>query len=141
DLLIGGPGADTLAGGTGNDSLYGEGGGDTYLYYVGDGMVVIDDGHRLVDGPDQGQPWHIEDDSYWIDDAPNILVLGPGIRPQDLRYTEQDGDLLIEFVNRSGDRILLRGYDPHRATRTRSIDILRFADGSEIVAAAMAPPG
>ena len=39
-----------------------------------------------------------------VDDALNVLIFGPGIRPEDLRYSEQNGDLVIEFANQPGDR-------------------------------------
>ena len=76
-----------------------------------------------------------------VDDAPNILTFGPGIRPQDLRYSQQNGDLVIEFVNQPGDRVILKGFEPNRATQTRSVDIIRFADGTEIVAESIEPTG
>ncbi len=76
-----------------------------------------------------------------IDDAPNILEFGPGIRPEDLRYSEQNGDLLIEFGQQSGNQVILRGYDASRVTRTRSVDIIRFTDGTEIAAGPIEPPG
>ena len=76
-----------------------------------------------------------------VDDAPNILTFGPGIRPQDLRYSQQNGDLVIEFANQPGDRVILKGFEPNRATQTRSVDIIRFADGTEIVAESIEPTG
>lgn len=71
----------------------------------------------------------------------NILSFGPGIRPEDLRYSEENGDLVIEFANRPGDKVVLRGYMPGRATQTRSVDVIRFADGTEIVADTIEPTG
>ncbi len=159
DIIYGGWGADTLAGGTGRDELYGEWGGDTYLYQAGDGEVIIDDDHRVLNwgyGGVAPSAMSLARESYdygggyggdlgyggaIVDDAPNVLSLGAGIRPEDLRYSEHDGDLLIEFANRPGDRIILRGYTPDRETRTRSVDIIRFADGSEIVAASIEATG
>ncbi|PTD96445.1 calcium-binding protein [Pseudothauera lacus] len=161
DTLHGGHGADTLRGGPGRDELYGGWGGDTYVYHTGDEEVVIDDehrplrgGHGVGEGPDIISPsaapqvsavdwdssgdwdyvgdWDYDDPVF--DDAPNILQFGEGIRPEDLRYSERDGDLVIEFADRPGDRVILRGYAPHRATLTRSVDVFRFADGSEIAA-------
>lgn len=139
DVIRGGWGADTLSGGSGRDELYGEWGGDTYLYEPGDGVVIIDDSHRRF-----GWGYGVESEyleywdggeggGYFYDDAPNILSFGPGIRQQDLVFTEQDGDLIIEFVGRTDDKIVLRGYEPGRATYTRSVDIIRFADGSEVI--------
>jgi VCBS repeat-containing protein len=168
DVLYGGWGADTLTGGTGNDQLFGEWGGDTYVYQPGHGEVIIDDDHRVLnwgyggempslaakssgdvvewDGGEGGYGggWDGGEGGYggaFVDDAPNILTFGPGIRPQDLRYSEQNGDLVIEFANQPGDRVILRGYEPNRATQTRSVDIIRFADGTEIVAENIEPTG
>ncbi|WP_172955071.1 calcium-binding protein [Sterolibacterium denitrificans] len=155
DTIYGGWGTDVLAGGTGHDALYGEWGGDTYLYQAGDGVTIIDDDHRMLTWERDIGPWFFRgtldynvlngapgdgddgddgDDGIFVDDAPNILSFGPGIRPQDLRYSERDGDLVIEFANQPGDRVILRGYVPGRATQTRSVDIIRFADGTEIAA-------
>ncbi|MEZ5616210.1 MAG: putative Ig domain-containing protein [Rhodocyclaceae bacterium] len=139
DGVYGGWGADTLLGGPGHDELHGEWNGDTYRYQAGDGEVVIDDGHRVVGWMSEGG-WVSEEDAHewgavpvW-DEDPNILDFGPGIRPEDLHYSESNGDLVIEFVGRPGDRVILRGHMPERATQTRSVDIIRFADGTEIAA-------
>ncbi|MCC6917548.1 MAG: putative Ig domain-containing protein, partial [Nitrosomonas sp.] len=139
DVIYGGWGSDQLTGGTGNDQLFGEWGGDTYVYQPGHGEVIIDDDHRVLNwgygGGEGGYGGTI------VDDAPNILTFGPGIRPQDLRYSEQNGDLVIEFATQPGDRVILRGYEPNRATQTHSVDIIRFADGTEIVAENIEPTG
>ncbi|MDR0777352.1 MAG: putative Ig domain-containing protein [Azonexus sp.] len=127
DTIYGGYGADTLIGGTGNDELYGGWGGDTYLYQSGDGQTIIDDDHHMFN-------WGYGGNIVYKDLDPNILVFGPGIRPEDLRYSEENGDLIITFANQPGDRVILRGYESNRATQTRSVDIIRFADGTEIVA-------
>jgi len=170
DVVRGGWGSDQLAGGAGRDELYGEWGGDSYTYQSGHGEVIIDDDHRVLnwsggeggygggwDGGEGGYggDWDGGEGGYgggWdggeggyggiiVDDAPNILSFGPGIRPEDLRYSEQNGDLVIEFANQPGDRVVLRGYMPERATQTRSVDIIRFADGTEIVAESIEPTG
>ncbi len=165
DVVYGGWGADQLTGGTGNDQLFGEWGGDTYVYQPGHGEVIIDDDHRVLNwgygggeggyGGGYGGEWDGGEGGYgggWdggeggyggtiVDDAPNILTFGPGIRPEDLRYSERNGDLVIEFANQPGDRVILRGYEPNRATQTRSVDIIRFADGTEIVAETIEPTG
>ncbi|MFN4264433.1 MAG: putative Ig domain-containing protein [Aquabacterium sp.] len=132
DLIFGGSGDDTLTGGPGADELYGEWGGDTYVYEIGHGEVIIDDDHKsLSRAPSSEFEWGYGEEV--IDTAPNVLSFGAGIRREDLRFSELDGDLLIEFSNRPGDRVVLRGYEPGRATQTRSVDIIRFADGEEIV--------
>ncbi|WP_237737027.1 putative Ig domain-containing protein [Serratia fonticola] len=144
DVIYGGRGADQLTGGGGRDQLFGEWGGDTYVYQPGHGEVIIDDDHRVISnsiGPMYAAFNDYGDGNAIVDDAPNILSFGPGIRPEDLRYSEQNGDLVIEFANQPGDRIILRGYEPGRATQTRSVDIIRFADGTEIVAGTIDPTG
>ncbi|WP_333841472.1 calcium-binding protein [Pelomicrobium sp.] len=141
DVIHGGWGSDTLTGGAGNDQLFGEWGGDTYVYQPGHGEVIIDDDHRVLNW---GGGWDGGEGGFggaYVDDAPNILTFGPGIRPEDLRYSEQNGDLVIEFANQPGDRVILRGFEPNRATQTRSVDIIRFADGTEIVAEAIEATG
>lgn len=146
DVIYGGWGADQLTGGTGNDQLFGEWEGDTYVYQPGHGEVVIDDDHRVLNwgyGGGEGG-WDGGGGGYggaFVDDAPNILAFGPGIRPEDLRYAERNGDLVIEFANQPGDRVILRGYDPNRATQTRSVDIIRLADGTKIMAENIEPTG
>lgn len=161
DVIYGGLGADQLTGGTGNDQLFGEWGGDTYVYQSGHGEVIIDDDHRVLNwGYDGGEggyggEWDGGEGGYgggwdggeggyggvFVDDAPNILSFGPGIRPEDLRYSEENGDLVIEFAGSPGDKVILRGFEPSRATQTRSVDIIRFADGTEIVAESIEPTG
>jgi len=158
DKLYGGWGADVLHGGTGYDELYGEWGGDTYLYNQGDGITVIDDEHRVMDlhagAPEFARSSNAEQSQYddWsegngdfhgyiVDDAPNVLSFGEGIRAEDLRYREEKGDLVIEFANRPNDKLILRGYRTERATKTRSIDIFRFVDGTEVAADNIEPTG
>ncbi|MDX1253220.1 MAG: putative Ig domain-containing protein, partial [Gammaproteobacteria bacterium] len=148
DVIRGGWGVDQLSGGTGRDALYGEWGGDIYLYQPGDGEVVIDDDHRVLRSDSGGEVpmmYAVSEgngnDGSIVDDAPNVLSFGPGIRSEDLRYSERNGDLVIEFANRPNDRVVLRGFDANRETQTRSVDIIRFADGSEIVADSIEPTG
>lgn len=155
DVIYGGWGVDVLTGGAGYDGLYGEWGGDTYVYQLGHGEVVIDDDHRVLSwgyGEDGGgyggyamAAFIGEDGGGYggtiVDETPNILSFGPGIRPEDLRYSELNGDLVIEFANQPGDRVILRGYEPNRATQTRSVDIIRFADGTEIMAESIEATG
>ncbi len=142
DVIYGGRGVDQLTGGSGNDQLFGEWGGDTYFYQLGHGEVIIDDDHRVLSWGYGGEfGWQGSFDGAIVDDAPNVLSFGPGIRAQDLRYSQQDGDLVIEFAQQPGDRMILRGYESGRATQTRSVDIIRFADGTEVVARTIDPKG
>ncbi len=144
DIIYGGQGADQLSGGTGIDQLFGELGGDTYVFERGHGEVTIDDDHRVINlayGGEAGYGGEVGFGGVYIDDAPNILSFGEGIRPEDLRYLVRNGDLVIEFINSPGDRVILRGHEPDRATQTRSVDIIRFADGFEIAADEIIPSG
>lgn len=146
DIVRGGWGADQLAGGTGHDELYGEWGGDTYHYQPGEGEVIIDDDHRVQNWGGGEGGWDGGEGGWWyggaiVDDAPNVLNFGPGIRPEDLRYSEQNGDLVIEFAGSPGDKVILRNYTPERATQTGSVDVIRFADGTEIVSESIEPTG
>ncbi|MBP9714332.1 MAG: putative Ig domain-containing protein [Sterolibacterium sp.] len=137
DVIHGGWGADQLIGGIGNDRLHGEWGGDTYWYQRGHGEVVIDDDHFAINGGDEKDGSASESgyrNTVIDDDAPNILSFGSDIDPQNLRYSEQNGDLVIEFADQPGDRVILRGFELNRATQTRSVDVIRFADGTEVVA-------
>ena len=141
DVVRGGWGSDQLAGGTGRDELYGEWGGDNYAYQSGHGEVIIDDDHRVINWGGGEGGYDGGEGGTTVDDAANILNFGPGIRPEDLYYSERNGDLVIEFANQPGDRVILRGYMPERATQTRSVDIIRFADGAEIMAESIEPTG
>jgi Ca2+-binding RTX toxin-like protein len=132
DVLLGGAGSDALWGGGGIDLLKGGMGGDTYRFELGDGQATIEDGHELIEG--FGSSAFDDDDAGdRIDDAPNVLLFGEGIRPDDLVFTESGNDLVITFAHSAADRLVLRGFDPGRATFTRSVDVFRFQDGSEIV--------
>ena len=44
DVIVGGNGNDTIEGGLGNDQLFGDQGNDTYIFNVGDGQDIVDDG-------------------------------------------------------------------------------------------------
>lgn len=86
DTLVGGPGANTLYGGTGNDRIEGGGGvdiadgglgADTYVLAAGQTSLTITDQH-LLPGTE-------------ID----VLELGPGILPADLRLARDNDDLVV----------------------------------------------
>lgn len=166
DTLTGGTGRDELFGEWGGDTyVYQPGHGEVIIdddhrvlnwgYGGGEGgyggeWAYGDELARAAawDGGEGGYGggWDGGEGGWWyggaiVDDAPNILTFGPGIRPEDLRYSQQNGDLVIEFANQPGDRVILKGFEPNRATQTRSVDIIRFADGTEIVAESIEPTG
>ena len=156
DVIAGGSGDDMLIGGSGNDKLYGGSGsdfldagagrdyaaggrgGDVYSYFASNGYLTIEDDHLSQhDGEyggeyevEYGGEYEVEDGEYGstVDLDPNILQFGPGIRYEDLKFSEENGDLIIT-TGTAGDRLRLVGYDPTRATFSRSIDQFRFADG------------
>lgn len=132
DLLFGGAGSDALWGGTGTDVLKGGMGGDTYRFELGNGNVTIEDGHELMEGF-KSSGYDGDDEGDKIDSAPNVLMFGEGISEQDLVYTEVGNDLVITLRHSPQDRLVLKGFDPGRATFTRSVDVFRFQDGTEIV--------
>ena len=133
DLLFGGSGNDMLWGGSGEDVLKGGMGGDTYRFELGDGEVTIEDGHELIEGF-RSSGFDDEDaEGEALDSAPNVLAFGAGISEQDLVYTEVGNDLIITLKHSPNDRLVLKGFDPGRATFTRSVDVFRFQDGTEVV--------
>lgn len=133
DVLSGDGGSDVLWGGGGTDVLKGGMGGDTYRFELGDGNVTIEDGHELMEGFGSSGFDDEEEEGDRIDSAPNVLAFGTGISAQDLVYTEVGNDLVITLRHSPQDRLVLKGFDPGRATFTRSVDVFRFQDGTEIV--------
>lgn len=132
DLLFGDAGSDELWGGGGTDILRGGMGGDTYRFELGNGNVTIEDGHELMEGF-SSSGYVGDDEGDKIDSAPNVLTFGEGISAQDLVYTEVGNDLVITLRHSPQDRLVLKGFDPGRATFTRSVDVFRFQDGTEVV--------
>jgi VCBS repeat-containing protein len=133
DVLSGDAGSDVLWGGGGTDILKGGMGGDTYRFELGDGNVTIEDGHELIEGFGSSGFDDEEEEGDTIDSVPNVLAFGEGISAQDLVYTEVGNDLVITLRHSPQDRLVLKGFDPGRATFTRSVDVFRFQDGTEVV--------
>lgn len=79
NVLSGGGGSDTLGGWRGDDQLLGGEGEDTYLFSRGDGSDVVDDA--------QGR---------------SVLHFSAGIRRSDLRFSAENGDLVIRVVPGAG---------------------------------------
>ncbi|MGF1454420.1 MAG: tandem-95 repeat protein [Alphaproteobacteria bacterium] len=94
DTLTGTGADDTVTGNTGDDLLRGLGGNDVYVFGRGDGQDLIED--------DQGD---------------NIVLLGAGITPDDLRVVRGVPTIRLEIVG-TGDRIDLgSAADPAMAIR------------------------
>ncbi|MXN66503.1 hypothetical protein GR183_16430 [Stappia sp. GBMRC 2046] len=103
-------GNDTLQGGAGDDQLEGGVGDDLYIFDLGDGQDLINDGG--------------EDTSAEID----TLELGPGIVPGDvvLTATGPDGDVILTITN-TNDQITLKNQLTGFAG---GVDRIEFADGT-----------
>jgi len=97
----------------------------------GEGPMLVD--YVPVDGTESYY------DSYGGDyggttTVTNVLQFGPGITLADLRFSTDNGYLVID-IPATGDQLRLAGYDPYLPTLTRAVDAYRFADGSEAAAA------
>lgn len=112
DQLFGGGGGDTLLGGTGDDLLDGGDGGDTYIYGLGDGADVIDD---------------------WGNEGIDRLILRDLGRGDVSIFRGADGG--IEILAPEDGRILINVYSNIPFS---GIEEIRFADGSELDAIALA---
>jgi Ca2+-binding RTX toxin-like protein len=119
-MVTGGTAADTLtatgggaifSGGAGDDVLIGAGGSNTYLYNRGDGADTIHD-----TGGDAA--------------APNRIVFGAGIAPEDLRLSTGSLRIAVGFDPR--DSIRIASFDPDDALGQRAIDRFEFADGTSL---------
>ncbi|OPY75395.1 MAG: Bifunctional hemolysin/adenylate cyclase precursor [Syntrophorhabdus sp. PtaU1.Bin153] len=116
NLLSTGAGNDILSGGTGNDILDGGTGNDTYLYNLGDGTDTVYD----LDGND-------------------VLVLGQGCDPQHVDYRIEGSSVHIGSIDRDGN-ISSGGVGVELANGLPVVEIIRFADGSEINLATLLDP-
>ncbi len=118
DTLTGTSLADRLQGGLGNDRLEGLNGNDSYFFNVGDGLDTIMDSASVGAG--------------------NEIVFGAGITSTDLRLDltpDQShpnlSDLLIR-VGTNGDAIHLDMFDRNNVLGVRTVETVRFADGSTL---------
>ena len=71
-------GDETHAGGLGDDTIIGDWGNDNYLYALGDGHDIVEDGAAYRDNV-------------------NRLILGAGIEPEDVLYSRTETDFVITF--------------------------------------------
>lgn len=101
--------ADTLRGGEGDDAVSGLGGGDTYVFAPGDGNDIITDAGG--DGVDQ--------------------ILLSGIQTSEVvlsRATQTDDDLIISFVGRPSDSIVVR--NTLNGSAADEVEQIVFDDGT-----------
>ena len=104
DRIIGGNGDDWLSGGPGDDRLEGGAGADIYLYAIGDGQDTI------------------------VDTRGNDAIrFDEGIVFEDLVFTEEARNLVIELPSHGDGRLILMG---QLKNMPRQIESLEFFDGS-----------
>lgn len=117
--------ADRMAGGKGDDTLTGGGGADTYIFNAGDGHDTIADGDTSFLGAG----------FLTIDEDPDVLQFGAGIRPEDITFG-RNGTSVDLIIGNSGDRVTLSGQDDYIYTgvfgnlSTSRVELIRFADGT-----------
>ncbi len=126
EAVIGGVGDDGLIllegsnhfdGGQGDDVILSGAGSDTFIYRSGDGSDVIRDNSSSTEGVD-------------------TLVL-TDLVASDLSY-ERRGDALVIKIGGSTDTIVAEKFFYNWDRESRSIDKIRFADGSEVSRAQIA---
>jgi Ca2+-binding RTX toxin-like protein len=113
DILSGGGEDNLLDGGSGNDTLHGGGGRDTYVFELGDGQDIIDDG------------------SY--DGEVDTIRFGAGIGSTDVVLSRSGNDLVFSLTG-SDDRITVRDW---RSGAYYRVEQVAFADGTMWDAAAL----
>lgn len=125
DTLVGGAGRNLFIGGRGNDSMYGGSGKDTYVFNLGDGQDLIEDGN-----------------SYTVGGAADQLVFGPSLTaegiifsarsdllPADPRFVGiNSNDLIITFAS-SPEQLVIREFFSYGR-----IENFMFSDGSQVSA-------
>ncbi len=117
DLLDAGDGSDTLAGGAGNDTLLGGEGNDRYFYWRGDGHDLIHDiatgtyleretyEEQVKNGSGKNASYVNElrtgftEASGQIDGGIDTLEFGYGLSVEDVLFSVDAGNALIEFRN------------------------------------------
>jgi Ca2+-binding RTX toxin-like protein len=109
NTMRGNRGNNVLAGGAGNDMLMGGLGDDTYLFNRGDGRDTINEVAGAADDWD-------------------VLTLGTNITAQDLWFTQNDDDMVIDLLDASvndadRDQIIVRGWYAAGQQKIESISL------------------
>jgi Ca2+-binding RTX toxin-like protein len=107
DTLYGNDGNDTLDGGTGNDYLSGDMGNDVYVFGLGGGQDIIDDGDSTAGNVD-------------------TIRFGAGIAADNIIFSRSDSDLVLS-VNGTTDRLTIHNWGYGNDYR---IERVVFADGT-----------
>lgn len=105
ETLQGNKSDDFIAGQKGDDYLVGGYGSDTYLWNIGDGSDTIED-YRASKK-----------------DEINVLQLGEGIQPEDLKMSRRNDDLLIA-VGETGETLTITGWFSSKLLK------IKFSDGT-----------
>lgn len=121
DLMYGGNGDDTLLGRNGTNVIFGESGND--IIYGGGGTDILDGGvgDDYLQG-DHGNDTYIYGKGYNVDtiaassDLHTIVIHNYSIN--DMHNTrEMNNDLVIDFGNETGDRIIVKAFFDFNANR------------------------
>lgn len=123
DLIMGGEGDDIIQAGPGNDVVYGGKGDDTFIFNAGDGRLTIGQDYDDIGYMGNDEGW------YYDENGSNVLRFGAGIVLSDLKFSEQDGYLIID-ISSTGDQVRMAGYNPDSPTFSDMVDNYEFADGS-----------
>lgn len=124
DLIMGGDGDDIIQAGPGNDIVYGGKGDDTFVFNAGDGRLMIGQDYDDIGYMGNDEGWYYDEHGY------NVLSFGEGIAFSDLKFSQEDGFLVIDIPT-TGDQLRIAGYNPDSLTFTDMVDSFVFADGSE----------
>ena len=136
DFIYGKGGDDYLDGGSGNDTLYGGGGNDILEGGVGHDYMVGENGadtYRFGRGSGSDTINNVDYDA--IGTAPDTLLLGDGLTPDDLIFTRVysngiiGGNNLLIQIKGVPDNILISEYFENDANWGRVIDFIQFSNG------------
>jgi len=112
DTLRAGSGGADLYGGVGDDTLLGGSGSDNFHYAIGDGRDTIE--------------------SHGYNDL-NRVVFAEGIDPDDVSWSRDGLNLVVQVGTDPADQIVVSGYwrqDGTELVLTRAVDQFVFADGT-----------
>ncbi|MCT4625811.1 calcium-binding protein, partial [Halodesulfovibrio sp.] len=112
DTINAGGGNDVITGGTGDDTLTGGSGNDTYIYNKGDGHDTINEAST-------------DPNCSCVDK----LQFGVGIAIEDLRYSSDGNDLIINFRDTDTDSIRITGA---LSGASAGIEEICFPDGTKL---------
>ncbi|ABK99976.1 calcium-binding protein [Pelobacter propionicus] len=115
----------TMDGGTGNDTLRGHAGDDTYIFNLGDGQDMIDEGAYYLDFSHSGR--------IYFGGGFDTLQFGEGIAASDISLTRSYHSLILH-INGTGDQVTLLGWGNNQgfdeSVVDSRIDQVTFADGT-----------